>query len=120
MMNATATLNIENNIKDWIEASNAFDTKKYINFYSANAILDDHSVGRKFIGEAQIEDYYETYFTGFHTRTTVVDLKIADETHAHVKVEFAGNFPEEVLGGTFDFTFEREKIVHLTADLIQY
>jgi hypothetical protein len=35
-----------------------------------------------------------------------------------IVIYFAGNFPEGVIGGMFDFTFENDKIAFIKADLI--
>lgn len=111
-------MNIKTFIKDWIEAANAFDTKKYLDFYSTAAILDDPSVGRKFRGQDEIRDYFESYFIGYNTNTKIVQLKISDESHAHLEVEFTGTFPEKIIGGMFDFTFKDGKIIKIKADLL--
>jgi ketosteroid isomerase-like protein len=111
-------MNIETLINDWITASNAFDTKKYLEFYLNDAVLDDPSVGRKFIGQEGIKDYFESYFIGYNTRTELVKLKIQDEQHAHLEVKFTGDFPEGQIGGMFEFTFKDGKIETVKADLI--
>lgn len=43
-------MNIKTFINGWIEAGNIFDTTKYLNYYLTDVILDDPSVGRKFLG----------------------------------------------------------------------
>jgi ketosteroid isomerase-like protein len=111
-------MNIEIFINDWITASNAFDTKKYLEFYRDDAVLDDPSVGRKFAGHEGIKEYFESYFIGYNTRTELVKLDIQDEQHARLEVKFTGDFPEGQIGGTFDFTFKNEKIETVKADLI--
>jgi len=55
-------MDIHNFINGWLAASNAFDTDKYLEFYQPDAILDDPSVGRKFIGHKGLRDYFESYF----------------------------------------------------------
>ena len=111
-------MNITTFITDWMNTSNAFDTKKYLEFYLDSAVLDDLSVGRKFIGHNGIKDYFESYFIGYNTQTELVELIIQDEYHAYLEVQFTGNFPEGKIGGTFVFTFKNEKIEHIKADLI--
>jgi ketosteroid isomerase-like protein len=110
-------MKIETLISEWIAASNAFDTKKYLEFYLKDAVLDDPSVGRKFEGNDGIQEYFESYFIGYKTQTELKKLKIKENT-AYLEVEFAGDFPEGKIGGTFEFTFKNEKIIHLKADLI--
>jgi hypothetical protein len=111
-------MNIEIFINDWITASNAFDTEKYLEFYLDDAVLDDPSVGRKFVGHDGIKEYFESYFIGYNTRTELVKLDIQDEQNARLEVKFTGDFPEGTIGGTFDFTFKNEKIETVKADLI--
>ncbi len=112
-------MNIQTLINDWIVASNAYDTEKYLEFYLPDAILDDPSVGRKFIGHKGIRNYFESYFIGYNTHTEIVTLKISnDKSKAHVEVGFTGDFPEGNIGGTFDFTFKNGKIASAKANLI--
>ncbi|WP_432670324.1 nuclear transport factor 2 family protein [Flavobacterium sp. SM2513] len=111
-------MNIKNFIEDWIEASNAFDTDKYLSFFATAAILEDPSVGRVFNGLEEIRNYFESYFVGYNTNTKIVQLTIADKNHAHLEVEFTGTFPEKIIGGMFDFTFKDEKIMNVKADLL--
>lgn len=111
-------MNIKTFIDDWIEAGNVFDTTKYLNFYLINAVLDDPSVGRKFLGHEGIEDYFNSYFIGYNTYTEIISLNISDELHVSLKVKFTGDFPEGEIGGTFEITFKNNKISYLKADLI--
>lgn len=110
-------MNIETFIKNWIEVGNSYDTEKYLEFYLNNAILDDPSVGRKFIGHDGIKDYFVSYFIGYKTQTELRKLEIKVNS-AYLEVEFTGDFPEGKIGGSFDFTFKDDKIEFLKADLI--
>jgi ketosteroid isomerase-like protein len=111
-------MTIKNLLNDWITASNAFDTEKYLGFYFKDAVLDDPSVGRKFVGHAGIKDYFESYFIAYNTSTKIVKLDVVDNQHAYLEVLFTGNFPEGKIGGTFDFTFKGKKISFVKANLI--
>jgi ketosteroid isomerase-like protein len=102
---------------DWIAISNSYNTEKYLEKYLDDAVLDDPSVGRKFIGHKGIREYYESYFIGYKTQTKLVKLDIQDNT-AHMEVEFTGEFPEGQIGGIFDFTFKDEKIEKVKANLL--
>lgn len=102
---------------DWISLSNSYHTEKYIATYWEDAVLDDPSVGRKFIGHKGILDYYKSYFIGYKTQTKLVSQIIKDNK-AHLEVEFTGEFPEGVIGGTFDFVFKDGKIAKVKAGLI--
>ncbi|WP_027383870.1 nuclear transport factor 2 family protein [Epilithonimonas caeni] len=110
-------MNIEKFINDWIVVSNSYDTEKYLEFYLEDAILDDPSVGRKFIGHDGIKDYFESYFIGYQTQTELRKLEIK-ENSAYLEVEFTGDFPEGKIGGSFDFIFKNDKIAFVKADLI--
>jgi len=110
-------MDIEKIIEDWIATGNSYNTEKYLDFYAENTVLDDPSVGRKFNGKKGVKEYFESYFIGYKTQTKRVNLVIKDENHAHLEVEFTGNFPEGKIGGTFDLTFEEGKIELVTADL---
>lgn len=101
---------------DWLEISNSYNTEKYLAKYLEDAVLDDPSVGRKFVGHKGIREYFTSYFIGYKTQTKLVKLAILDNT-AHMEVEFTGEFPEGKIGGIFDFTFKNQKITTVTADL---
>lgn len=111
-------MDIEKFIEEWISVSNSYDTEKYLEFYNENAVLDDPSVGRKFTGKNGISVYFKSYFIGYKTQTKKIDLIIKDSHHAHLEVEFTGDFSEGKLGGTFDLTFKDGKISFVSADLI--
>lgn len=110
-------MNIETFIKDWIEVGNNYDTEKYLEFYLKDTVLDDPSVGRKFIGHDGIKDYFVSYFIGYKTQTELRKLEVKEDS-AYLEVEFTGDFPEGKIGGSFDFTFKNDKIEFVKADLI--
>jgi len=111
-------MDIHNFISDWLAASNDFDIEKYLEFYHSDAILDDPSVGKKFIGHKGIKDYFESYFIGYNTNTKLVNLNVKDAESAHLEVEFTGSFSEGKIGGIFDFKFKDTKIIFVKADLL--
>jgi len=104
-------------VSDWIAASNSYDTEKYLDKYHSDAILNDPSVGRKFVGHKGIRAYYTSYFIGYKTQTKLVKLSISNNK-AHLEVEFTGEFPEGKISGMFDFTFKDEKIATVKAALL--
>ena len=116
--NNPTVMNIEKLIEEWIVASNSYYTEQYLSFYAETAILDDPSVGRKFNGKKGIREYFESYFIGYKTQTKKVSLVVKDENHAHLEVEFTGDFPEGKIRGMFDFTFKDGMIEFISADLI--
>lgn len=110
-------MEINSFIAEWLKWSNAFDTEQYLALYAKDAILDDPSVGKKFIGHKGIREYFTSYFIGYQTKTKLVKLTTQTDS-AHLEVEFTGEFPEGKIGGTFDFTFKEGKIATVKADLI--
>lgn len=102
---------------DWIAVSNSYNTEKYLDKYLEDAVLDDPSVGKKFVGHKGIRDYYTSYFIGYKTQTKLLRSAIQDNG-AHLEVEFTGEFPEGKIRGMFDFTFKGEKIAKVKADLM--
>lgn len=110
-------MNIENFIQDWVEATNTFNIKNYLDFYASDAILDDPSVGKKFVGHEGIESYYTSYFIGYKTQTKLIKLIINNDT-AYMEVEFTGEFPGGKIGGMFDIIFKEGKIHRVKADLL--
>lgn len=110
-------MDIETFIKDWIATSNSYNIEKYLEFYNENAVLDDPSVGKKFIGRSGIKAYFVSYFIGYKTQTELRKLETR-ENAAYLEVEFTGDFPEGKIGGSFDFTFKDAKIEFVRADLI--
>ena len=102
---------------DWIAVSNSYNAEKYLKKYHADAVLDDPSVGKKFIGHEGIRDYYTSYFIGYKTQTRLTKLATGDNK-AHLEVEFTGEFPEGKIRGMFDFIFKEGKIAKVKADLL--
>lgn len=112
-------MNIKHFIEAWIATGNQYDTKKYLDFYWPDAVLEDPSVGSTFKAHKGIQHYFESYFIGYQTQTRLVSVSISDTIHAHLEVEFTGDFPEGKIGGMFDFTFRDGKIAFVKADLIR-
>ena len=104
-------------IHNWLEASNNFDTNRYLGFFHQNAVLDDPSVDQKFKGYKGIKKYFESYFINYNTQTRLKDLIISGNT-AHLEVEFTGDFPEGTIGGIFDFEFKDGRITNTRANLV--
>jgi ketosteroid isomerase-like protein len=111
-------MNINEFVKDFLDKSNAYDTKNYLDKWNENAVLDDPSVGKVFKGHLGIQNYFESYFIGYKTQTRLVKLEISTNDEAHLEVEFTGEFPEGIIGGTFDLSFKNGKIDKAKANLI--
>ncbi|MGL2965852.1 nuclear transport factor 2 family protein [Flavobacterium sp. XGLA_31] len=110
-------MNIKKLVTDWLDVSNSYDTQKYLEKYAADAVLNDPSVGRKFVGHEGIREYYTTYFIGYKTQTRLVKVTLEGHT-AHLEVDFTGEFPGGQIGGLFELTFKEGKIVNAQADLM--
>lgn len=110
-------MDIKDFLSDWITIGNSYDVEKYLSKYHADAVLDDPSVGRKFVGHKGIREYYNSYFIGYKTQTRLLKVNVKGNT-AHLEVEFTGAFPEGKLKGMFDFVFRDEKIEKVKADLM--
>lgn len=110
-------MDIKTFLADWITVSNSYDTERYLAKYLEEAVLDDPSVGRKFVGHKGIREYFTSYFIGYKTHTKLKKLTIQKNT-AHLEVEFTGEFPEGKMDGMFDFTFKDDKIIKVKADLM--
>lgn len=104
-------------IKDWLWASNSYDTNAYLKMYHEDAALDDVSIGHIFKGHSGIRKYFEDYFIIYKTQTRLVKLNIINPNKVFIEVEFSGEFPEGRIGGTFDFTFKGHKIKTVIASL---
>lgn len=104
-------------IAEWITAANTHGRAEFLSFLTADAVLDDPSVGEVFEGHEGVGRYFDTYFIGYNTQTRLVGTEPRDGI-LHVEVDFTGDFPGGQTGGTFDVTFAGERIAHVRADLI--
>jgi len=105
-------------VNDWLTAANSYDIDGYLKHWQEDAVLDDPSVGQAFEGHAGIREYFENYFIGYKTQTRLVKLLETGEDTVHLEVAFTGEFPGKKVKGTFDLTFEEDKIARAKADLI--
>jgi len=110
-------MDINQFIKEWLAAGNAYDTKAYLEKWQEDAVLDDPSVGQVFRGHSGIRKYFESYFIGYRTQTRLEKLEIISDNEAHIEVEFTGEFPEGKIGGTFELVFKEGRIDKAKADL---
>ncbi|WP_288244009.1 nuclear transport factor 2 family protein [uncultured Chryseobacterium sp.] len=111
-------MNIEQWVGAWISAANCFDVETYLGFFTGDALLDDPSVCRKFVGLEGIREYFNAYFIGYNTFTELQKLRLYDESHLYLEVLFTGDFPEGKIGGSFDIQMKHQKIYCMKADLI--
>lgn len=110
-------MDIKSIITEWIDVSNAYDVEKYLSFFLEDAVLDDPSVGRKFVGHDGIKEYFTSYFIGYKTQSKLVKIAI-DNNVAYIELAFRGEFPEGEINGTFELSFKDGKIAGAKADLL--
>ena len=92
---------------DWIESGNEYNTEKYISYFDDNAVINEHAIGIKIKGKKAIKDYFETYFIGYKTHTTITKLSVEDDYHTSINIRFVGDFPQKELDGWFNITFNQ-------------
>jgi len=99
-------------VQEFIAAINAYDTKKYLDLWQEDAVLEDKSIKQLYKSQEGVKKYFEKYFVGYKTQTRLIKLSIVNEQQAHVEVQFTSyNQP-----GTFDFVFKEGKIASAVAD----
>lgn len=102
----------------WIDAMNSHDIDAYLSHFTADAALDDPSVGERFVGHEGIGDYFTRYFIGYNTTTRLVSITPRGD-QLHVEVDFTGDFPGGQTGGLFDLDVAGDKIAYVHADLTE-
>ena len=103
-------------IENFIRATNAFDVEKALALFGPEAIIDDVSVGDAFVGTDGVRDYLERFFVGYHTSSTLLEIDILDAHHAHVRLDFKGDFGHEI--GTLEITTNQDGLIErIDADL---
>ena len=114
-------INTSQIVRDWIEAGNQYDTETYVSYFDDNAIIDEHSVGTKIKGKKEIRKYFETYFIGYETHTTITKLTLEDAQHISIEIHFSGNFPQKDLDGWFHLAFNDagDKIVFADTGFVE-
>ncbi|WP_254457887.1 YybH family protein [Xanthomonas sacchari] len=90
------TANLRKIANALIAATNAFDVKKALALFTADAVIDDPSTGHRFDGHAGIRRYIQEYFIGYHTVTTFMSIEFLDDNRARVRVDFTGDFGHEI------------------------
>ncbi|MDN5283743.1 MAG: hypothetical protein JWR38_17 [Mucilaginibacter sp.] len=100
---------IEKNIRQLIDATNAFDVEAALQLFADNAVIDDVSVGEKFKNIKGVRKYIETFFVGYHTVTKLESLTILDNGQAKVQVDFTGDFGHET--GGLNVTFNTDGLI---------
>ena len=87
---------MEQLVNQFIERANAFDVAGILALFSADAVIEDVSVGDAFSGTDGIRRYLEQYFVGYHTSTTLLALEREDGFTASARADFTGDFGHEI------------------------
>jgi hypothetical protein len=99
-----------------IDATNRFDVDVALSRFTPNAVIEDVSVGDKFLGHAGIRVYIEQFFVGYHTVTRLLSVAVRGKGRASVRVDFTGDFGHEV--GLLEISFNADGLIdHIDADL---
>lgn len=86
---------MEKLVNQFIENANAFDVAGTLALFSAEAVIEDVSVGDAFIGTDGIRRYLAQYFVGYHTSTKLLALERLSDNAATARVDFTGDFGHE-------------------------
>jgi|SRR5450432_910527 len=102
-------MNIKEIVKQFINATNAFDVEAALTLFAEDAVIDDVSVGEKFKNTSGVRKYLEKFFVGYKTVTKVESIEVLDNRNAKVKVDFTGDFGHET--GGLNFTFNSAGLI---------
>ena len=98
------------------EATNAFEVDAALALFTAQAVIDDPSVGRVFEGRAAIKEYLTTFFVGYQTATTILSMQVSSAGVVAVRTDFTGLYGHEV--GNLHFNFDQHGMIkRIHADL---
>jgi hypothetical protein len=103
-------------IQKFLTAANSYDTQTVLDFFAADAVIDDVSVGKSFEGLTGVKKYFTTFFIGYHTRTELLSLEHTEPIKILAKVDFTGDFGHET--GWLNMRFNDAGLIeHIDADL---
>ena len=94
-------------IQQFIKATNAYDVDAALALFAPDAVIDDVSVGEKFVNTAGVRKYLEKFFVGYHTVTKLESLEVLDDRRAKVHLDFTGDFGHET--GGLDLTINSDR-----------
>jgi ketosteroid isomerase-like protein len=83
-------------IESFIMAANAFDVEGTLSLFTADAVIDDVSVGDAFVGRNGVRHYLERFFVGYSTNSKLLSIEELDEFHSDVRLDFTGDFGHEI------------------------
>ena len=86
---------MEKLIRQFVDATNAFDVEAALALFAPDAVIDDESVGEKFVGTAGVRTYLEDYFVRYHTVSRLESVEVSDDRRAKAQLDFTGDFGHE-------------------------
>jgi hypothetical protein len=97
-------------VNNWLNASNDYDTVRYLDTYHQEASLEDSTIAEVHIGHEEIQRYFEDYFIGYRTQTVIKNITVFEAVQkAHIDAVFNGDAFTD-LQGVFELTFDNGKI----------
>jgi len=103
-------------VDTFIHTTNAFDVEATLALFTADAVIDDVSVGSAFIGADGIRRYLEQFFVGYNTASRLLSLERLGDRVAVARIDFTGDFGHEI--GSLKITTDAGGLVErIDADL---
>ena len=103
-------------IQSFIDATNAFDVETALSLFASDAVIDDVSVGEKFVDSAGIRGYLKQFFVGYNTVSKILSVTMVSDVRALVRLDFTGDFGHET--GILDMSINEEGFIEaINADL---
>lgn len=102
-------MNMKKIIKQFINATNAFDVEAALALFADDAVIDDVSVGEKFKNTSGVRKYLEKFFVGYKTVSRLESVEELDNRKAQAQVDFTGDFGHET--GGLNFTFNSDGLI---------
>jgi ketosteroid isomerase-like protein len=87
---------MEKLIATFIQTANSFDVEGVVTLFTADAVIDDVSVGDAFVGAEGIRLYLRQFFVGYKTASKLLSLEQLDDFTAVARVDFTGDFGHEI------------------------
>ena len=96
-------------IQQFVDATNAFDVEAALALFAPDAVIDDESVGEKFVNTAGVRTYLEDYFVRYHTVSKLKSVEVFDARHAKAQLDFTGDFGHET--GALNITINADGLI---------
>lgn len=86
---------MEKLVNQFIQFTNVFDVEGTLALFAPDAVIEDVSVGRAFVGTEGIRLYLEQFFVGYDTASKLLSFEQLDDLVALARVDFTGTFGHE-------------------------